>query len=65
MKKSLKRVASLFGHLQRAIMSKKRSVQETPKGHEIPIPTRKEFEENLDKVAKPVKESPTHRPKKG
>ena len=39
-------------------------MQKTPKGHEIPVPTREEFEKNLDKVAKPVKASPTRRPKK-
>ena len=46
-------------------MSKKKSeTQKTPKGHEIPVPTREEFEKNLDKVAKPVIESPPRRPKK-
>ena len=46
-------------------MSEKKSeTQTTPKGHEIPVPTREEFETNLDKVAKPVKKSPTRRPKK-
>ena len=39
-------------------------IQRTPKGHEIPVPTREDFEKNLDKVAKPVKESPTRSPKK-
>ena len=39
--------------------------QKTPKGHEIPIPTKEDFEASLDKVAKPVKKSPTRRPKKG
>ena len=47
-------------------MSQKASkTQKTPKGKEIPVPTREEFETNLDKVAKPVKKSPTRRPKKG
>ena len=45
--------------------NKKKPTQKTQKGHEIPVPTREEFEKNLDKVAKPVKESPTRRPKKG
>ncbi|MCW4013948.1 MAG: hypothetical protein NWF07_13320 [Candidatus Bathyarchaeota archaeon] len=34
--------------------------QKTPKGHEIPVPTKEDFERNLKKVAKP---SP-HNPKK-
>ena len=42
----------------------KTKTQKTPKGHDIPVPTKEEFETNLDKVAKPVKESPTSRPKK-
>ena len=29
--------------------------QKTPKGHEIPVPTREEFECNLKKVAKAVR----------
>lgn len=33
--------------------------QKTPKGKEIPIPTREEFVRNLDKVAPPVKRSPS------
>jgi hypothetical protein len=37
--------------------------QRTPKGHEIPVPKRKDFEKVLDAVAKP-KKSPTRRPKK-
>ncbi len=36
--------------------------QRTPKGHEIPIPKRKDFDVILDKVAK--KPLPTRRPKK-
>ena len=39
--------------------------QRTPKGHEIPVPTKEEFERNLDKVAKPEKTSRSRRPKKG
>ena len=39
--------------------------QKTPKGHEIPVPTLGDFETNLDKVANPVKKSPTRRPKNG
>ena len=39
--------------------------QKTPKGLEIPVPTRKEVEEALDKMAKSKKPSITHRrPKK-
>jgi hypothetical protein len=45
--------------------TRKEQAQKTPKGHEIPVPTREEFEAVLDKVAMPVKKSPTHRPKKG
>ena len=41
-----------------------KNIQKTPKGHEIPVPTKEEFETNLDKVAKPEKKSPTRRPKK-
>ncbi len=33
--------------------------QKTPKGKEIPIPTREEFVRNLDKVAPPVRKSPS------
>ena len=46
-------------------MGKNPETQKTPQDHEIPVPTREEFETNLDKVAKPVKKSPTRRPKKG
>ena len=43
-------------------MSKK-PTQKTPKGEEIPIPTKEEFERNLDKVMKPKREpSPPSRP---
>ena len=46
-------------------MSKEKSeTQKTPKGHEIPVPKKGEFETALDKVAKPEKKSPTRRPKK-
>ncbi len=39
--------------------------QKTPKGAEIPIPKRKEFEVVLDAAAKPVKkQSGVRRPKK-
>jgi hypothetical protein len=39
--------------------------QKTPKGLEIPVPTRKEVEEALHKMAKSKKPSvPTRRPKK-
>jgi hypothetical protein len=37
--------------------------QKTPKGYEIPIPTKEEFERNLKKAAK-VDKSPPHSPKK-
>ena len=40
------------------------TTQKTPQGHEIPVPTKEEFETALDKVAKPEKKSPTRRPKK-
>ena len=43
-------------------MSKKPQTQKTPKEHEIPVPTREEFESNLKKVAKPNKSVP-HNPK--
>ena len=47
-------------------MSKKsEDKQTTPKGHKIPVPTKEEFERNLDKVVKPEKASPPRRPKKG
>jgi hypothetical protein len=45
-------------------MGKKMDKQKTPKGHEIPIPTKEEFERNLDKVAKPKKRLTPRRPKK-
>ena len=32
--------------------------QKTPKGHEIPVPTKEEFERNLKKAAKPDKSTP-------
>ena len=35
--------------------------QKTPKGHEIPVPTKQDFLENLKKATKP---STTHSPKK-
>ena len=39
--------------------------QKTPKGYTIPVPTRKDFEDALDKVAKAPKPStPRRRPKK-
>jgi hypothetical protein len=41
------------------IMEEKvKKTQKTPKGHEIPIPTQKEFERNLKKAAKPDKSHP-------
>ena len=44
--------------------TEKVKTQKTPKGHEIPVPTKEEFETTLDKVAKPEKKSPVRRPKK-
>ena len=42
-----------------------KKTQKTPKGHEIPVPTRREIEDALDKMAKPTKPSVTRRrPKK-
>ena len=39
--------------------------QKTPKGYEIPVPKRADFDEVLDKVAKPTKRStPKRRPAK-
>lgn len=46
-------------------MTKKTKTQQTPQGHKIPIPTKEEFERNLDKVAKPVEISPPPLPKLG
>jgi hypothetical protein len=34
-----------------------KKTQKTPKGHEIPVPTREDFESTLDKVAKAPKRS--------
>ena len=45
-------------------MSDKKT-QKTPKGYEIPIPKRGDFDAILDKVAKPAKRStPKRRPSK-
>ena len=41
-----------------------RKLRKHQKRYEIPVPTREEFEKNLDKVAKPVKPSTARRPKK-
>ena len=39
--------------------------QKTPKGYEIPVPKRADFDKILDKVAKPAKRStPKRRPAK-
>ncbi len=44
---------------------KKQPTQKTPKGYEIPIPTRKGFDAILDKVAKaPKRSTPKRRPAK-
>jgi hypothetical protein len=40
-----------------------KKIQKTPKGYEIPVPTKQEFERNLKKVAKPDKLPPDN-PKK-
>ena len=46
-------------------MADKKPTQKTPKGYEIPVPTRKDFEDALNKVAKAPKPStPRRRPKK-
>ena len=46
-------------------MSKEKKVtQKTPKGYEIPVPSKEDVFEVLEKAAKPVKKSPTSRPKK-
>ena len=45
-----------------AMVDQKRKTQKTAKGHEIPVPKRKDFDAILDKVAK--KPLPTRRPKK-
>ena len=42
------------------IMTDSKKKQKTPKGHEIPVPKKEEFEENLKKAAK----SPPSRLKK-
>ena len=41
-----------------------KKTQKTPKGHEIPVPKRKDFDAMLNKVAKAPKRSTTRRPKK-
>ena len=44
---------------------KKNRTQRTRTGYEIPVPTRKEFEEILDKTAKkPKRSTPKRRPTK-
>lgn len=46
-------------------MAKAPPKQTTPKGAEIPVPTRKEFYGNLDKMVKapvPARGSPAHKP---
>ena len=47
-------------------MVKKKPTQETPKGHEIPVPTRDDVMRVFKKAAKPdsEKESGSRRPKK-
>lgn len=55
----------LFGHAWNAAVrvSSSSSTQTTPKGAEIPVPTREQVMRDLRKVAKP-KDSTTDRPKK-
>jgi hypothetical protein len=36
----------------------KEKKQKTPKGHEIPVPTKKEFLDNLEKATKSPPQSP-------
>jgi hypothetical protein len=44
---------------------KDKKMQKTPKGHEIPVPTKKDVFDILEKAAKPIKPStPRRRPKK-
>ena len=44
---------------------KKQATQKTPKGYEIPIPKRGDFDAILDKVAKaPKRSTPKRRPTK-
>ena len=42
----------------------KKKTQKTPKGHEIPVPTREDVLRDLKKVAKPDKGSTPNRPEK-
>ncbi len=46
------------------MVDKQPKIQKTPKGHEIPVPTKGEFERNLDKALKPKPLTPLRRPKK-
>jgi hypothetical protein len=41
-----------------------KKTQKTAKGHEIPVPKRKDFDAILDKVARAPKRSASRRPKK-
>ena len=54
----------LIGMRYTQIMSGKKPAQKTPKGHEIPIPTRKDFDDVLRAAAKPAKPLPPRRPNK-
>ena len=48
-------------------MTKKPKVQKTPKGHEIPVPTKEEVLKVFEKATEPIKEKPStpcRRPKK-
>jgi len=46
------------------LIGTKMDKQKTPKGHEIPVPTKEEFERNLDKALKPKPLTTQRRPKK-
>ena len=48
------------------IMPKKKATQKTPKGHEIPVPRREDFLDDLKKAASPSpeKDSESRCPKK-
>ena len=45
-------------------MGKKADKQKTPKDHEIPIPDKDDFFDNLKKAAKPDPKESSSRPKK-
>ena len=43
---------------------KDKPTQTTPKGYEIPVPKKRDFDQMLERAAKPVKKSAPRRPKK-